>query len=168
MFKTFKDENAELMRKLSTEIADPTERFASAGSDLAKTGPISSQFFPQPEVNVELLDTETLLDTMPGGQHGLIDRFREQMKALYPTMPWLWNLPRPMAGNMQARPLPTVDANAGGTHWPSEGKASRPSGLSQGEKDALAGAARNAEAAGKRALVTIYAKAFEKALAARA
>lgn len=102
MFKGFRDENAEKMRELAKGILPATERFAGRSDSLAKAGPIVQQFFDQPETNIQTLNTPKLLDAMPGSHHGLVDRFRERMKELYPTIPELWDVPAPV-GNMSER-----------------------------------------------------------------
>jgi len=127
MYPTFKDENAEKMRDLAKSISEPTERFASTGSDLSKAGPIASQFFQQPEVNIQHLSDEELIESMAGAENAAIWRFRLQMKAAYPGNPEMWNVPPP---------VPAEREWSGGAWWVPPAKAGSSGTLSKSQTDA--------------------------------
>ncbi|HLM81071.1 MAG TPA: hypothetical protein VK302_10605 [Terriglobales bacterium] len=94
MHETFDDKNATLMRSLAKTI--------KAEIPHASEHSISSQFFGQPEINIQSLDTTTLLDAMGGGADGKRARFKEAMRAQYPTRPEMWNVPMPEAAESPA------------------------------------------------------------------
>lgn len=154
MFKTFRDTNAELMRKLASEIAAPVERFASTGAPLSKTGPISGQFFPQEELFVHPLNTTEMVESQAGAEHAARWKFREQMRMQYPGHPEMWSLDPPSV---------TQREYAGGMFWPvSSSKANPAADLSKtSDRDAR-------DAYAREMVAREYANAIKKALAARA
>ncbi len=121
MYKEIRDENAEKMRDVAKTIK-PTERFQNSGGDgLEKAGAIASQFFAQPEISVQHLSTEELVQSLAGEGDGRRNlAFREGLKALYPGFPELWNTPRPTVGNMASRPLDYMDTGRGGYPEPAK------------------------------------------------
>ena len=114
MFKTFKDTNADLMRKLASEIPAPVERFVTKAAPIDASG-----FFTQPEVNIQNLSTEELISGLAGAEDAADARFRRQMMDLYPSIPSMWSVPRPtpereFQGHM-FWPVPSSKATSGGT-----------------------------------------------------
>jgi hypothetical protein len=128
MFKEFHDENAEKMRGLAKTIRPTTDTsYHEAEAKLpshpvSKAGPLIKQFFDQPEVSVRNVSTEQLVASLAGA--GVLNTaFRDGMKALYPTIPEMWDVPPPKAGNMASRPLDYMDAGRGGYPEPAKGLA---------------------------------------------
>lgn len=88
--------------------------------------PITSQFFSQPEVSVQHLTTEQLITSLAGEGDGRLNTaFRDGLRALYPTYPGMWDIPKPsaMVGNMASRQLDSMNVNAGGQYMPEPLKA---------------------------------------------
>ncbi len=102
MHETFDDKNATLMRSLAKTI--------KAEIPHASEHSISSQFFGQPEINIQSLDTTTLLDAMGGGEDGKRARFKEAIRAQYPTRPEMWNIEPPTAAGAAAASSPSLKA----------------------------------------------------------
>jgi len=97
MYAEFHDERADQMRALAKSVGSPTERFAAKSDSLAKAGPIVSQFFSQPEVNLQPLSTDKLVDSMAGSEDARRARFKAMLMSMYPTNSRMWVLEPPTA-----------------------------------------------------------------------